>query len=88
MVRENALPDWVGDALTDGAAASGAGEAAAAVAPAAADDGEVVTSRETPLCGARESAVMASSQPRSVAQVCCEFCARLQSATSLAYTSP
>jgi hypothetical protein len=45
MVRENALPDWVGHALTEGQNS----DAAAAVAPAAADDGEVVTSRNRSL---------------------------------------
>ena len=46
IVRDNALPEWVGQALTDGA---NSGPPDAAVAPADADDGEVVTSRETPL---------------------------------------
>ena len=45
VVRNNALPEWVGQALTDNAGAT-SDHAPAAIAPAPADDGEVVTSRD------------------------------------------
>jgi hypothetical protein len=74
MVREHALPDWVGQALTEGQNSE-----IGAIAAAPVDDGEVVTSQERPLPGAPQIKVpppeMPSSQPRSVAHVrpciCC-----------------
>ena len=46
LVRREALPEWMGDVLTKNCTNSCA---SGAIAPIAAEDGEVVTSRERPL---------------------------------------